>query len=46
MNTSITIIAVGLVVAIIFIIIRKIQRNAETKELEIELLKRQVKNET
>ena len=37
MNTSITIIAVGLVVAIIFIIIRKMQSNAETKELEIEL---------
>ena len=37
MNTSLTIIAVGLVVAIIFIIIRKIQSNAETKELEIKL---------
>ena len=37
MNTSLTMIAVGLVVAIIFIIIRKIQSNAETKELEIEL---------
>ncbi|MFA7114929.1 MAG: hypothetical protein WC214_05655 [Candidatus Omnitrophota bacterium] len=37
MSTSLTMIAVGLVVAIIFIIIRKIQSNTETKELEIEL---------
>ena len=37
MNTSLTIIAVGLVVAIIFIIIRKMQSDAETKELEIKL---------
>lgn len=37
MNTSLTIIAVGLIIVIFFIIIRKMQSNAETKELEIEL---------
>lgn len=38
MNISLSIIiAVGLIIAIFFIIIRKMQSNAETKELEIKL---------